>query len=127
MSIPQRIAAIRKEMAAMSIDAVIVPTADPHQSEYIPAYWQEREWISGFTGSAGLVVITQKEAGLWTDSRYFLQAEMELKGSGIVLHKMVNQFGSPHLDQIANTLSDGSCVGINGYLFSTLWFHHATF
>jgi Xaa-Pro aminopeptidase len=118
MTVSQKIQALRNEMASRGIDAVIIPTGDPHQSEYIPAYWQEREWLSGFTGSAGWVVVTAAHAGLWTDSRYFLQAEMELSGTGIELHKMINQFGSPYVDYLAENLSSGASVGVNGFLFS---------
>jgi len=118
MSIAQRLGLLRAAMQTKGIDAVIVPTADPHQSEYIPAFWQEREWISGFTGSAGLVVVEKDHAALWTDSRYFLQAEMELRETGVLLQKMVNQFGSPYIDDLAERLPEGSTVGVNGFLFS---------
>ena len=65
------------------VDAYIIPGSDPHMSEYTAAHWKKREFISGFTGSAGTVVILAEEAGLWTDSRYYIQAEEELAGSGI--------------------------------------------
>ena len=118
MTTDKKLAGLRALMKSNDIAAVIIPTADPHQSEYVASHWQERVWISGFTGSAGMVAITDNHAGLWTDSRYFLQAEMELKGSPFVLHKMVNQFGSPYLDFLAEKLPEGSTVGINGLLFS---------
>ena len=79
---------LRKLMKKHKIQAYLVPSTDPHQSEYVPAMWNRREWFSGFTGSAGDLVITQKQAGLWTDSRYFLQAEEQLQGSEIQLFKM---------------------------------------
>ncbi|MDE6278004.1 MAG: aminopeptidase P family N-terminal domain-containing protein, partial [Muribaculaceae bacterium] len=82
-----RIEALRRCMAAEGIDAVIIPQADPHMSEYIAARWQARRWFSGFTGSAGDLVVTSSEALLWTDSRYFLQAAQQLEGSGITLMK----------------------------------------
>lgn len=73
-NIPERIAALREAMKQHKIDAYIIPTSDPHMSEYPADCWKYREWISGFTGSAGTVIITADKAGLWTDSRYFLQA-----------------------------------------------------
>ena len=118
MNVPSRIAALRKTMVAHNIDAIIIPSSDPHQSEYIAEHWQERVWISGFTGSAGLVAVTKDHAGLWTDSRYFLQGEMELKGTGVELHKMLNQFGTPYIDFLAENLSKGSRVAVNGLMFS---------
>jgi Xaa-Pro aminopeptidase len=118
MNISERLKSIRAVMAENKVDAIIIPSSDPHQSEYVAAHWQERAWISGFTGSAGTVAITQKHAGLWTDSRYFLQGEMELKGTTFVLHKMLNQFSSPWIDFLANELPSGSIVGVNGMMFS---------
>lgn len=118
MTIDQKLSALRAVMNQNQVDAIIIPTVDPHQSEYIAACWQERAWISGFNGSAGWVVVTAGHAGLWTDSRYFLQAEMELRGSSFVLHKMINQFGSPYIDFLAENLPAGSTVSINGLLFA---------
>ena len=71
-TIKQRIEDLRKIMAEEGVQAFIVPSTDPHMSEYVAPHWQAREWISGFTGSAGTVVVTTDKAGLWTDSRYFL-------------------------------------------------------
>ncbi|HRO74467.1 MAG TPA: aminopeptidase P family N-terminal domain-containing protein, partial [Saprospiraceae bacterium] len=112
MKTDQKLRLLRAEMAKNNIDAVIIPTSDPHQSEYVSDHWQERAWISGFTGSAGTVVVTRDHAGLWTDSRYFLQGEMELKGSGFELHKMLNQFGNPYTEFLASHLTPGSVVGL---------------
>lgn len=86
-TIPQRVQALRTFMQAHHISAFIIPSTDPHSGEYVPAHWESRKWISGFTGSAGTLVVTQTNAGLWTDSRYFLQAEEQLKGSGVILFK----------------------------------------
>lgn len=83
----KRIDDLRRRMAAEGLDAVIIPQADPHMSEYIASRWQARRWFSGFTGSAGDLVVTPTEALLWTDSRYFLQAAEQLEGSGIELMK----------------------------------------
>lgn len=87
MTTKDKISALRQKMIEQNIDAFIVYSADPHMSEYLPDEWLERTWLSGFTGSAGFVVITQKKAALWTDSRYFVQAPIELKDSGIELMK----------------------------------------
>ena len=86
-SVPERLTALRELMRAKAIDACIVPTGDPHMSEYISDHYKTREFITGFTGSAGMAVITADEAGLWTDSRYFLQAADQLSGSGVTLYK----------------------------------------
>jgi Xaa-Pro aminopeptidase len=86
-TIPERIEALRAFMQRQGVQAFIIPSTDPHLSEYVTPHWKSREWISGFTGSAGTVVVTATEAGLWTDSRYFLQAETQLQGSGILLYK----------------------------------------
>ena len=75
-------------MERESLDAYIISGTDPHNSEYLPAAWKQRQWISGFTGSFGTVVVLKNEAGLWTDTRYFIQAEKQLKDSGIQMHKM---------------------------------------
>lgn len=85
--IRERIHQLRQWMKRNYIGAYIVPTADPHNSEYLPAHWQTREWLSGFTGSAGTLVITTRKAALWTDSRYFLQAEAQLAGTDISLQR----------------------------------------
>ena len=85
--IQKRITALRATFLSQNIKAFIIPSTDPHLSEYVAPHWKSREWISGFTGSAGTVVITESEAGLWTDSRYFLQAKEELDGSDIDLYK----------------------------------------
>lgn len=82
-----KILSLRKLMNENGWDAAIISGSDPHSDEYVPERWQARKWISGFTGSAGDIVVTMNHAGLWTDSRYFIQAEKELEGSGIELHK----------------------------------------
>ncbi len=87
-TVPDRIAALRGMMHQRGIAACIVPTADPHLSEYLPVHWTARRWLSGFTGSAGTLVVTPDFAGLWTDSRYFSQAERQLAGSGVELVKL---------------------------------------
>ncbi len=110
--IDNRIADLRTYMHDNEISAYIITSSDPHRSEYVPDNWKIREWISGFTGSAGTVVITQNHAGLWADSRYFIQAETELADSEMELHKVFNQ-GSPDFIQwLGKNLLPGSVVGM---------------
>ncbi|MCO7520357.1 MULTISPECIES: aminopeptidase P family protein [unclassified Pseudomonas] len=87
-SVPARLARVREVMASEGVDALLVPSADPHLSEYLPGYWQGRQWLSGFQGSVGTLVVTPDFAGLWADSRYWEQAQKELAGSGIELMKL---------------------------------------
>lgn len=117
-SIDARLAQLRREMAESRLDAYIVPSQDPHQSEYVADYWKTRAWISGFTGSTGLAIITADHAGLWTDSRYFLQAEAELAGSEFVLHRLKVPYMPEHVDWLLETLPTGSTVGCDGSVFS---------
>ncbi|HOK61358.1 MAG: aminopeptidase P family protein [Tenuifilum sp.] len=118
LTIQERLSLLRKQMKKADVDAYIVHHSDPHLSEYIPDYWKEREWLSGFTGSAGTLVVTQKNAALWTDSRYFIQAEMQLSGTGIELCKI----GMPETPDIqswlALNLKQNSIVACNGLLIS---------
>jgi len=118
MTINERINALRHQMRILNIDAYIIPSTDPHAGEYIPERWQSRQWISGFTGSAGTVVVTQEMAGLWTDSRYFIQAEKELQGSGMELIKMKIPHFPCYMDWIGDNLGYSSSVGIDGKVFS---------
>lgn len=118
MIVKQKILALRKVMRARKVAALVVPSADPHQSEYVGAHWQTRQWASGFTGSAGTLVITATQAALWTDGRYFLQAEVELKGSGIRLFKS-REPGVPTVNAwIALQLRSGQTVAFDGRVFS---------
>ena len=87
MDISKRIEALRVCMRKENIDMYYIPSNDFHSSEYVGDFFKCREFISGFDGSAGTVIVTLEEAGLWTDGRYFLQAEEQLKGSGITLYK----------------------------------------
>ena len=118
MNIPQRIAALRASMKQRGIDAYIIPSSDPHQSEYVADRWKGREWVSGFDGSAGTVVITADFGGLWTDARYFLEAETLLKGSGILLQKLTVQGMPEENNWLVANLSAGSTVAIDGQNFS---------
>lgn len=117
-NISERISSLRKEMAKEKIDAYIIPTSDPHMSEYPAECWKYRVWISGFTGSMGIVVVTANKAGLWTDSRYFLQADIQLKGSGIDLYKLMIP-GTPSIPEfLISQLKEGATVGLNGETYS---------
>ena len=117
-NIPERIAALREAMKQHKIDAYIIPTSDPHMSEYPADCWKYREWISGFTGSAGTVVITADKAGLWTDSRYFLQASTQLEGTGIELFKMMLPETPTIPEFLTHELKEGQTVGLNGETYS---------
>ncbi len=117
-TIAQRLAQLRSAMRAQHIDAVIVPTSDPHLSEYVPAHWQGRAWLSGFTGSSGTFIATQDVAGIWTDGRYWIQAERELAGSDVELMKTPSGNSLQHLDWLAANLSAGQTVAVDGCVLS---------
>lgn len=102
-----RLQALRDAMAREGVAAVVVPTADPHLSEYLPSRWQAREWFSGFTGSSGTLVVTADGGGLWTDSRYFSQAQTELAGSGLPLMKLNTGNTPDHATWLAERIGEG--------------------
>jgi Xaa-Pro aminopeptidase len=109
-----RIARLREVMAQHQHHAVLVPSADPHLSEYLPGHWQGREWFSGFTGSMGTLVVTTTEAALFADSRYWAQAEAELAGSGITLVKIPSGAATHHLDWITEQVAAGQTLAVDG-------------
>lgn len=112
--IRKRIEQLRASMKARGIDAYLVPTDDYHGSEYVGEYFKERAYITGFTGSAGKALITQDMAGLWTDGRYFIQAERQMEGTGITLFKM-GEPGVPTLHEfLRQNLKKGQCLGFDG-------------
>lgn len=112
--------ALRELMRSKHIDAVIIPGTDPHQSEYPSEHWKFRDYVSGFTGSNGTAVVTLDDAGLWTDSRYFLQAAEQLEGSGFTLRKE-NIPGEPTvLEWLGEVLDEDAVVGVDGRLFSLI-------
>lgn len=116
--IKQRIENIRDLMKEKNIYAYIVPSSDYHQSEYVGDYFKSREFMSGFTGSAGTLIISMDEAGLWTDGRYFIQAEQELKDSGIKLFKMGEE-GVPTIEEyLLEKLPKNSTLGFDGRVMS---------
>ena len=116
--IKQRVNELRKLMKKNKLDAYIIPSTDPHQSEYVPALWQRRAWFSGFNGSAGDVIVTEDKAGLWTDSRYFLQAEEQLKDSGIELYKIGNSDFPNMIQFLKDEIKPGGMVGIDPRLLA---------
>lgn len=116
--INQRIAALRERMKERGIDACLIPTADFHGSEYVNDYFKCREYITGFTGSAGTAVITADAAGLWTDGRYFVQAAGELSGSEVILYRMGEE-GVPSVeDYLSEAIPDGGCLAFDGRVVS---------
>lgn len=116
--IHKRIFELRRFLEDKNLEAFIIPSTDPHLSEYPASHWESRLWISGFTGSAGTIVVTKEKAGLWTDSRYFLQAAQELAGSGIDLFKE-GLPTTPSIEQwLASELSEGNTVGIDGRVYA---------
>lgn len=118
MQIKGRVEKLRKLMKENNIDAYMIPSFDAHQSEYVAEYWKSRQWISGFTGSAGTVVITLDDAILWADGRYYIQAEKQLEGSGIRLFRMVDPGVPTSLEWLKDVLKEGSTVGFDGSVFS---------
>ena len=112
-SVVQRLARTRELMSQSGIHALLVPSADPHLSEYLPAYWQGRQWLSGFHGSVGTLIVTPTCAGLWADSRYWEQAAKELKGSSIELVKLLPGQPGP-LEWLAEQVPEGATVSVDG-------------
>jgi Xaa-Pro aminopeptidase len=116
--IASRLASLRAQMTANNIAATVIPQTDPHQSEYIADHWQLRRYFSGFTGSAGQLVVTADKALLWTDSRYFIQSSQQLAGTEIVLMKDGLSETPSIAEWLGNNLNNGDTVGIDGMVFS---------
>ena len=116
--IPERLKNLRAKMEEKGIDVYIVPTADFHQNEYVGEYFKERNYITGFSGSAGTAVITKDEARLWTDGRYFIQAAQQLKDTTVELMKM-GEPGVPRLTEyLEDILKPGDTLGFDGRVVS---------
>lgn len=114
----EKIIELRRLMKAHQVDVWIVPSTDPHQSEYPAEHWKARAWLSGFKGSAGTMVVTQNKAGLWTDPRYHMRGETELAGSGIELYKL-GLLGVPtYIEWLYQELEEGSMIGFDGNVIS---------
>ena len=118
MKVNGKIELLRNEMRKRGLDAYVIPSNDPHQSEYVGDYFKSREFISGFTGSAGAVVITMNKNGLWTDGRYYIQAENQLKGSSIDLFKMREPDVPTINEWLFDNLQSGNVVGFDSKVFS---------
>lgn len=115
-NIINRIKSLRDYMKACGVSAFISPSTDPHSGEYVPEHWESRKWISGFTGSAGTAVITDNDGGVWTDSRYFIQAEEQLSGTGLKLFKD-RLPETPSISEWLNkVLKPGDSVGFDGWV-----------
>ena len=114
MTTKERLAAVRAVMAEKNVNALIVPTADFHQSEYVGDHFKSRAWLSGFTGSAGTLIVTADWAGLWIDGRYFIQAEKQLAGSGIELCRMGEEGVPTENEYLLSTLKEGQTLAFDG-------------
>lgn len=123
MTYQEKIAALRSEMSRQQIDAYLIPSSDPHISEYLPERYKVIAWLSGFTGSAGTLLITADFAGLWTDSRYFVQANEQLEQSGVSLMKLVAQNAPEYAGWMAENMSEGSVLAFDGKLLSAQLAH----
>jgi Xaa-Pro aminopeptidase len=110
----ERLALLRAAMRQQHIDALMIPSADPHLSEYLPERWQGREWASGFTGSVGTLIVTPEFAGVWTDARYWTQAEQQLADTGIQLMKLTSGASVQYVDWLASHLKSGQTLAVDG-------------
>ncbi|SDY64696.1 aminopeptidase P family protein [Lachnobacterium bovis] len=119
--IKERLKALREQMRKRDISIYVVPTADFHESEYVGEYFKARKFITGFTGSAGVAVITMDEAGLWTDGRYFVQAEKQLQGTTVDLYKMGEENVPTVNEFIENKLSEEQTIGFDGRVVNATW------
>jgi Xaa-Pro aminopeptidase len=113
-----RLAMLRASMKSANIDAYIIPSSDPHLGEYVPDHWKIIAWLTGFTGSAATVIVTETFAGLWTDSRYFVQAENQLTGSGFIRMKALLPTRDDYFSWIAENLNPESSIGLDGRIFA---------
>ncbi|WP_284085714.1 aminopeptidase P family protein [Acinetobacter pittii] len=118
LTVPEKLEKLRQLMRNQHVDALIVMSADPHMSEYLPDYWKARQWLSGFSGSVGTLVVTQNFAGLWADGRYWVQAEQQLAETGFQLQKLTSDETSTHLAWIEKNLPTGSVISVNGQTLS---------
>jgi len=114
----QRIASAQATLSELGLAACLVPSSDPHLSEYLPERWQGRQWLSGFTGSMGTLAVTRTQAALFADSRYWTQAETELAGSGIELVRIDTGASTQHVDWLAQRIASGHSVGVDGMVLS---------
>ena len=120
MDIDGKIASLREAMKQEGISAYIIPSNDPHMSEYVSEHWKSRAYFSGFSGSAGTLVVTEQTSGLWTDGRYYIQAIEQLSGSEISLFKIGEKSVPGYIEYLLQEVQPGSVVGLDGKLFSTV-------
>ncbi|MNZ07557.1 Aminopeptidase [compost metagenome] len=118
LTVQEKLEKLRELMLNQHVDALVVMSADPHMSEYLPDYWKARQWLSGFSGSVGTLVVTQNFAGLWADGRYWVQAEQQLVGTGFELQKLTSDESSTHLAWIEKNLQPESVIVVNGHTLS---------
>jgi len=118
LTVQKKLEKLRELMLNQHVDALVVMSADPHMSEYLPDYWKARQWLSGFSGSIGTLVVTQNFAGLWADGRYWVQAEQKLVGTGFELQKLTSDESSTHLAWIEKNLNKASVIAVNGHTLS---------
>ena len=114
MTTNEKLSLLREKMAEAGVQAYLIPSSDPHISEYLPDHWRTRAWLSGFDGSAGTLVVTETESGLWTDGRYFIQAERQMAGSEIVLYRMREKDVPTIQEFLLSRLKEGEVLGIDG-------------
>lgn len=117
-----RLAELRQQMQQHDIDAWVLMSADPHLSEYLPEYWKIRQWLTGFTGSVGTVLVTRDQAGLWVDGRYWVQAEQQLQGTGFELQKQTPDPASTHLAWLEQQLPAGAKIAVDGRIIAVQQF-----
>lgn len=118
----KRLQALRQAMAEHGVDACLIASADPHLSEYLPEHWQIRRWLTGFTGSVGTVIVTAQQAGLWVDSRYWVQAERELEGSGFVLERIESALDQSFIQWLDRYVSRPGVIAVDGQTLSVSGF-----
>src|SRR5674536_88655 len=114
----EKLAGLRNLMKNSGIDLYIIPSTDPHLGEYIPDHWRIIAWLTGFTGSSATVVVTESFAGLWTDSRYYAQAEVQLRDSGFELMRPASPDKTDFIWWIAENIDTGSKIALDGRIFS---------
>jgi len=118
IAVRERLQQLRAAQVRHGLTAYLVPSSDPHLSEYLPERWRAREWLSGFTGSAGTLVVTDTFAGLWVDGRYWVQAETQLAGTGITLMKISGAASNAYVDWLCAQLAHGATLGVDGQVLA---------
>ncbi|MFR8777838.1 MAG: aminopeptidase P family N-terminal domain-containing protein [Enterocloster sp.] len=122
MTTNEKLSLLREKMAEAGVQAYLIPSSDPHISEYLPDHWRTRAWLSGFDGSAGTLVVTETESGLWTDGRYFIQAERQMAGSEIVLYRMREKDVPTIQEFLLSRLKEGEVLGTTAWSLPLTWY-----